>query len=95
VPFILTALFFYGRSLRTYDDLTPLRMLLPAAGFALSLTLAMLVKVTTALSVFLLISCHLLWHLLRRSTEVGAFYWTDMAPDIVNPGREEQGSVSV
>ena len=27
--------------------------------------------------------------------EVGAFYWTDMAPDIVNPGREEQGSVSV
>jgi hypothetical protein len=28
-------------------------------------------------------------------TEVGAFYWTDMAPDIVNPGREEQGSVSV
>ena len=66
--FILTALFFYGRSLRTYHDLTPLRILLPAAGFALSLTLAMLVKVTTALSVFLLISCHLLWHLLRRST---------------------------
>jgi hypothetical protein len=29
------------------------------------------------------------------SSEVGAFYWTDMAPDIVNPGREEQGSVSV
>ena len=27
--------------------------------------------------------------------EVDAFYWTDMAPDIVNPGREEQGSVSV
>lgn len=27
--------------------------------------------------------------------EVGAFYWTDMAPDIVNSGREEQGSVSV
>lgn len=27
--------------------------------------------------------------------EVGAFYWTDCAPDIVNPGREEQGSVSV
>jgi hypothetical protein len=27
--------------------------------------------------------------------EVGAFYWTDMSPDIVNPGREEQGSVSV
>jgi hypothetical protein len=66
--FILTALFFYGRSLRTYNDLTPLRMLLPAAGFALSLTLAMLVKATTALSAFLLISCHLLWHLLRRIT---------------------------
>ena len=28
-------------------------------------------------------------------TEVGAFYWTDWAPDIVNSGREEQGSVSV
>lgn len=27
--------------------------------------------------------------------EVGAFYWTALAPDIVNPGREEQGSVSV
>ena len=33
--------------------------------------------------------------LLHSSFEVGAFYWTDMAPDIVNPGREEQGSVSV
>ena len=31
----------------------------------------------------------------RWAIEVGAFYWTDMAPDIVNPGREEQGSVSV
>jgi hypothetical protein len=28
-------------------------------------------------------------------SEVGAFYWTVLAPDIVNPGREEQGSVSV
>ena len=27
--------------------------------------------------------------------EVGAFYWTVPAPDIVNPGRVEQGSVSV
>ena len=27
--------------------------------------------------------------------EVGAFNWTVLAPDIVNPGREEQGSVSV
>ena len=27
--------------------------------------------------------------------EVVAFYWTVLAPDIVNPGREEQGSVSV
>jgi len=27
--------------------------------------------------------------------EVGAFYWTVLAPDIVNPGREEQGPVSV
>ena len=26
--------------------------------------------------------------------EVGAFYWTALAPDIVNPGREEQGLVS-
>ena len=28
-------------------------------------------------------------------SEVGAFYWTALAPDIVNPGREEQGWVSV
>jgi len=27
--------------------------------------------------------------------EVDAFYWTVLAPDIVNPGREEQGSFSV
>ena len=27
--------------------------------------------------------------------EVGAFYWTVPAPDIVNLGREEQGLVSV
>ncbi len=26
--------------------------------------------------------------------EVGAFYWTALAPEIVNSGREEQGSVS-
>jgi hypothetical protein len=38
---------------------------------------------------------------MRRGTripawcEVGAFYWTVLVPDIVNPGREEQGSVSV
>jgi hypothetical protein len=28
-------------------------------------------------------------------TEAGVFYWTVLTPDIVNPGREEQGSVSV
>jgi hypothetical protein len=28
-------------------------------------------------------------------TEVGAFYWTVPAPDIVNSGREEQGLISV
>ncbi len=28
-------------------------------------------------------------------SEVGAFYWTALAPEIVNSGREEQGSVSV
>ena len=28
-------------------------------------------------------------------TEVGAFYWTDLTPDIVNSGREEQGSISL
>jgi len=27
--------------------------------------------------------------------EVGAFYWTVLAPDIVNLGREEQGSFSL
>jgi putative transposase len=31
----------------------------------------------------------------QRPTEVDAFYWTVLAPDIVNPGREEQGSFSV
>jgi hypothetical protein len=28
-------------------------------------------------------------------TEVAAFYWTVLAPDIVNSGQEEQGLVSV
>jgi len=32
---------------------------------------------------------------LRGQTEVDGFYWTVLAPDIVNSGREEQGSVSV
>ncbi len=27
--------------------------------------------------------------------EVDAFYWTALTPDIVNPGREEQGSASM
>jgi hypothetical protein len=31
----------------------------------------------------------------NERSEVGAFYWTVLVPDIVNPGREEQGSVSV
>ncbi len=31
----------------------------------------------------------------KRRDEVDGFYWTDSAPDIVNPGREEQGMVSV
>jgi len=31
----------------------------------------------------------------ERWCEVGAFYWTVLTPDIVNLGREEQGSVSV
>ena len=30
-----------------------------------------------------------------RHFEVGAFYWTAQAPEIVNSGREEQGSVSL
>jgi hypothetical protein len=30
----------------------------------------------------------------RCRIEVGAFYWTVPAPDIVNSGREEQDSVS-
>ena len=28
-------------------------------------------------------------------SEVDGFYWAVLAPDIVNSGREEQGSVSV
>jgi hypothetical protein len=31
----------------------------------------------------------------QRTFEVDVFYWTVLAPDIVNPGREEQGSFSV
>ena len=32
---------------------------------------------------------------LSTGDEVGAFYWTDLTPDIVNSGREEQGSISL
>jgi hypothetical protein len=32
---------------------------------------------------------------LHGLTEVGAFYWKALALEIVNSGREEQGSVSV
>jgi hypothetical protein len=31
----------------------------------------------------------------NEPAEVDVFYWTVLAPDIVNPGREEQGSFSV
>ena len=31
----------------------------------------------------------------EKTSEVVGFYWTDWAPDIVNPGREEQGSASL
>jgi len=31
----------------------------------------------------------------RDWVEVGAFYWTALAPEIVNSGKEELGSVSV
>ncbi|WP_232756579.1 type I glutamate--ammonia ligase [Vulcanococcus limneticus] len=34
-------------------------------------------------------------HRVRAQAEVDGFYWTDSAPDIVNPGREGQGLVSV
>jgi hypothetical protein len=33
--------------------------------------------------------------LVAAGSEVGAFYWTVPAPDIVNSGREEQGLVSI
>ena len=36
----------------------------------------------------MLLACH---SRAALDCEVGAFYWTDVAPDIVNPGREEQG----
>ena len=32
---------------------------------------------------------------IKAVPEVGAFYWTVLAPDIVNSRREEQGSISV
>jgi hypothetical protein len=31
----------------------------------------------------------------KRTAEVGAFYWTVLAPDIVNPGREERVSIQL
>jgi hypothetical protein len=34
-------------------------------------------------------------YLIKNGIEVDAFYWTVPAPDIVNSGREERGSVSV
>ena len=30
-----------------------------------------------------------------EQTEVGTFYWTVLAPDIVNPGREERFSIQL
>jgi putative transposase len=35
------------------------------------------------------------WDVAEVESEVDAFYWTDWAPDIVNPRREEQGLVSL
>jgi hypothetical protein len=32
---------------------------------------------------------------IRVEGEVDGFYWTDLVPDIVNSGQEEQGSDSV
>jgi hypothetical protein len=40
-------------------------------------------------------SCFGAWPENSLKFEVGAIYWTVLAPDIVNPGREEQGSASV
>ena len=34
-------------------------------------------------------------HLIDRRYEVGAFYWTVLAPDTVNPGREEWVSIQL
>ena len=39
------------------------------------------------------VACHAANY--AEAREVGAFYWTVLAPDIVNSGREEQGSISV
>jgi hypothetical protein len=38
---------------------------------------------------------HIILYGVILKAEVDAFYWTVLAPDIVNPGREEQGSFSV
>ena len=32
---------------------------------------------------------------INAPNEVGAFYWTALAPDIVNPGREERVSIQL
>ncbi|MFN5695446.1 MAG: thermonuclease family protein [Cyanobacteriota bacterium] len=62
------------------------------AGKALTVRLACIDAPETAQTPYGLKSRQ---YLQQRLPEVGAFYWTVPAPDIVNPGREEQGSVSV
>jgi len=37
----------------------------------------------------------IIWSLLCPLLELGAFYWTVLAPDIVNPGREERVSIQL
>lgn len=68
--FTLTALLFYTRTIRSPDDLALPRRLLQTFGFALSLSLALLVKATTAAPVVILLACHMVWRLLRLPIEL-------------------------
>jgi hypothetical protein len=63
-----------------------------------SLTFVPLVRrheLDAAVAVPVVVPVHKRRHPLAGLFEVGAFYWTVLAPDIVNSGRAEQGSDSV
>jgi hypothetical protein len=69
----------------------PGQLCVPSAGLAL---ISLYTRKTLRIARRFL-SMPIITKLRGRITEVGAFYWTALAPEIVNSGREEQGLVSV